>query len=560
MCCHGLTRQEETVNRLFLVAMLLIATAGCASENTELSDERAAAIAQISGEAIRTHMDILAADDMEGREAGTAGYEMAANYVADQYRAAGLEPLGDDGSYFQNIEFLESRLNPESAGLSFHKGDTIIELSLRDDFISSAGFGDSDARITAPLIFAGHGIYAPEYGHDDFAGVDVTGKIMVVLSGAPPQFATDQRAYFSSGTIKRGVAVERGAVGMITVRTPVDQKRRAWERYLPGIGRPSMRWIEADGSPFQGYSELVGRATLSQPGAEEFFELTGHDLDAIFEKHAAGETGSFDMEAEATILTTSAQRTVSSPNVIGLLEGSDPTLKNEYIIYTAHLDHIGIRPGKDGDDIHNGFYDNAAGVATILEIASAMAAMEPRPRRSIIFASVTAEEKGLQGSSYLARNPPVPAEQIVANLNIDMPYLGLPFTDVVVLGVEHSSLEAVVNQAASQLGLTVTPDPKPEEVRFVRSDQFSFVKEGVPAMYYKNGSITGNPDTDGEAALDDFLKNHYHQASDDSDLPYDTATGQKFGQVGMLLGLIVADDNSRPQWNEGDFFGDKFAK
>ena len=546
-----------------VVALVTSLLAGCGQETppaAEAPDHRAAAIESVTGAEVRQHMEILASDDMQGREAGTEFYERAADYVVRHYQDAGLKPLGDDGSYLQSIEFFETRLIPESAQFSLQKDDANIELVFRDDFIRSGGFGAADEEVSAPLVFVGHGIVAPELGHDDYSDIDVSGKILVVLSGAPPGFDTDRRAFYSSSRGKAEVAVAQGAIGMINVRTPIDQARRPWARYLPGVGSPGMRWLDSEGNPYQGFPELQGSATISESGAEKLFDLSGHDLDALFAKHEAGGTGSFDLGVSATLARRSTQRRVSSANVVGVLEGSDPELRNEHLVYTGHLDHIGLRPGKNGDDIHNGAYDNAAGVGAILEIAQAMAAMPMKPRRSVIFAMVTAEEKGLQGSSYFTKNPPVPASQLVANINIDMPYLGFPVLDVHAFGAEHSTLMAPADEATRQLGMQLTPDPKPEEVRFIRSDQFSFVVEGIPAVAFKAGMISSDPAIDGEAALDDFLKNHYHQSSDDLDLPYSAEGAERFSRAGLLMGLIVADDDERPRWVDNDFFGDKFAK
>lgn len=545
-----------------IVAVAVSLLAACAPDAPPQVDSRAIAIDAVdavAGEGIRRHMEVLADDRFEGREAGAAGYGRSADYVAGQYRSMGLIPLGDDGGYLQSIEFFETRLAPDSARLAVHAGETAAEFAFRDEFIRAGGYGEEREEITAPLVFVGHGITAPEYDHDDFSGVDVAGKIMVVLSGAPPQFATDQRAYYSSSRGKEEVAAGKGAAGIITVRTPVDQARRAWERFLPGIGTPGMRWLTDDGTPFHGFPELAGSALLSETGAEKLFSMSGHDLETIFEKHAAGETGSFDMGVSATLERVSQQRDVSSSNVVGLLQGSDPALRNEYVVYTAHLDHIGIREGEGGDDIHNGAYDNAAGIGAMLEIAAAMAVMETPPRRSVIFAAVTAEEKGLQGSSFFAKNPPVDIGRIVANINIDMPYLAFPVADIEAFGAEHSTLLAAVTEATELAGMGLTPDPMPEEVRFVRSDQFSFVKEGVPALAFKAGSQTSDSSVDGKAMLTDFLQNHYHRPSDDLDLPYSSEGARRFTQAALLLGLIVADADERPRWNEGDFFGEKFA-
>ena len=265
------------------------------------------------------------------------------------------------------------------------------------------------------------------------------------------------------------------------------------------------------------------------------------------------------MDVDAKLERVSTQRIVPSANVVAVLRGSDPRLADEYLVYSAHLDHIGIRPADDGDEINNGAYDNAAGIGTMLQVAAAMAAMPHAPRRSVIFAAVTAEEKGLQGSSYFAKNPPLPAAQLVANINIDMPYLGFPVADIQAFGAEHSTLYSAVRAATEKMGMGLTPDPLPAEVRFVRSDQFSFVQEGIPALAFKAGSRSSDPAIDGDAMLDDFLKNHYHQASDDLDLPWSEEGAERFARTALLLGLIVADKDERPAWKENDFFGEKFA-
>lgn len=553
----------KNVTKSCTIALLAIGLTACQADAPTLNPQ-AKAIASVTGSEVRAHMEVLAADEMQGREAGTEHYQAAADYVAEQYRRTGLEPMGDlEGqkrSFFQSIQFIETRLVPESARLAFQKDGLTLPLVFREDFIRRGGYGEANEAVTAELAFVGHGIVAPDIGHDDYAGINVKGKIIVVLSGAPPGFDTDRRAFYSSGRGKATKAVEQGAVGMISLRTPVDQKRRPWARYLPGVGSAGMRWVGADGQPHQGFVELKGSAILSETGAEKLFELSGTDLPALFEKHAAGGTGSFDLGVSASLARTSKQREVSSANVVGVLKGSDPQLTDEFVVYTGHLDHIGLRPGKDGDDIHNGAYDNAAGVGAILEVAQAMASQIIAPRRSVIFAMVTGEEKGLQGSSYFTRNPTVPANQLVANINIDMPYFGFPISDVHAFGAEHSTLLAPATLAAEQLGMTVTPDPKPEEVRFIRSDQFSFVREGVPAVAFKAGMQSSDPNIDGEAALNDFLKNHYHQPSDDLKLPYSAESAERFTRAALLMGLFVADAAERPRWIEDDFFGNRFAR
>ena len=517
-----------------------------------------ATLADITGRDIRAQMVILADDAMAGREAGSVAYDQAAAHVARLFAETGLNPLGEAGTFFQNIEFFETRLIPDSASTSLHAAGVTTELIFAEDFVRSGGYGEAVESITAPLVFAGYGVTAPEYDHDDYAQLDVDGKILVLLSGAPAHFATDQRAFYSSGRTKRALAAAKGALGIVSVRTPVDQARRPWDRYLSGIGRPGMRWLDTSGAPHGAYPQMSGSAALSETGAAKLFAVAGLNLEEIFAHHAAGGTRSFALNVDASLSRTSSQRTVSSANVLGLVPGSDPILRDEYVVYTAHLDHIGIRPGVDGDDIHNGAYDNAAGIGIIVEIARSM--MQLPPRRSVIFAAVTAEEKGLQGSSYLAKNPPVALDSLVANINIDMPFLGFPVSDVEAFGAEHSSLLAAVTQATRELNMGLTPDPMPEEVRFVRSDQFSFVQEGIPALAFKAGSQSSDPTIDGKAMLSEFLKSHYHRPSDDLSLPYSNEGAERFARAAARVGYIVANDDERPTWNPGDFFGERFAR
>ncbi len=511
----------------------------------------------VRGDRIRRDAEMLADDAMAGREAGTEGFDLAASFVAERFAALGLAPLSD-GSYLQEVELFWTRLLPESARITLQAGDTEIDLTIREDFVRSGGFGPGEERVDAEVVFAGHGIAAPEYEHDDFAGIDPAGVILVVLSGAPPHFETDLRAYYSSSTVKQTEAASRGALGLLVVRTPVDQRRRPWDRYLPGVGRTDMEWVDSGGVPFGGYPELAGSAVLSQGAAERLFELAGRDLSELFVHHGAGETGSFPLGVSAVLERSSDQGRTVSANVVGILAGDDPRLRDEYVVYTAHLDHLGTLD--DGDDqIHNGFYDNAVGVATLLEVARAMTKLPVPPRRSILFVALTAEEKGLLGSSFFAQNPPVPIERIVANLNIDMPFLGFPIGDVEAFGVEHSTLRSSVEKAAHAAGIVLSPDSMPERVRFVRSDQFSFVQRGIPALNLKPGSISTDDSFDGPAMLADFLDNHYHRSSDAGDQPFSESGAERFARTALLTGLWVASDKDRPSWNEGDFFGEKFA-
>jgi len=547
------------IARLTCIGLAALAFSGCGRATDTSNEGGSGPHAEPSAERVRAHMTVLADDAMQGREAGTAGYVRAAEYVAAQFAGFGLVPMGDDGSYFQSVPFLSTRLVPESASLVIVHGNEEWPLVFGEDFVTSGSFDADDESVTAALVFVGYGVDAPEHGHEDFTGVDTSGKILVRLTGAPPGFPTDERAYYSSSSVKNRSAVEHGAVGVITVRTPVDLPRLTWDRYVAAIGSSSMAWTDSDGRPFDTYPELKGEAVLGEAATETLFKTAGHDLDAIFARREAGETGAFDLGTVATLSRRSLRERTSAPNVIAMLPGADDSLQGQYLLYTAHLDHLGIRSGKAGDDIHNGAYDNAAGVATMLEVARVMAAKPETPRRTVVFAALTGEEKGLQGSSYLAQHPPFNIEGMVAVINIDMPYLGFPIAEIMGLGVEHSSLKPALENAALQAGLVYTPDPRPELVRFIRSDQFSFVRRGVPGLNLKPGARSSDPAFDGPAMHEAYLKDHYHQPSDDLELPFSQEGSERFARVALSLGLEVANGEQRPHWNADDFFGRQFA-
>ncbi len=540
-------------------SFLALIPGGCDSIDAPPDEPYAATLESLTGARIRNHIEVLAADDMQGREAGTAGHRKAAEYVAGQFAKFGLKPFGDHNTYFQNIDFLETRIVAGSASMELHRREIDMSLEFGKDFVVYGGFGGAEESVTAPLVFVGFGIQAAKYNHDDFAGVDVSGKILVVFTGAPPQFANDERAYYSSGAGKQALAVELGAIGIVTIRTPVDQQRLTWPRVLGSAASPGMRWMEADGVPHDGFPELTGNAILSESGAEQLFLLAGKDLDVLFEHHADGGTGSFELDVSATLNRRSSQRRISSPNVLALLPGGDGELSGEFVLFTAHLDHLGVQAGDHGDNIYNGAYDNAAGVATVIEVAGALARMSPTPRRSVIFAAVTAEEKGLRGSDFLAHNPPVANNNIVANINIDMPYLGYPIADVEGFGVNHSTLHNALIRATEELDIALSPDKHPELVRLIRSDQFSFVQQGIPGLNLKPGSNSSDPDIDGSELRGTFLREHYHGPSDDLDLPFSEEGAERFVRVAFMLGLIVANDDQPPKWQDGDFFGERYA-
>ena len=514
--------------------------------------------------AIRAHMDFLADDLLEGRAAGTPGYDIAAAYVASVFQTLGLEPAGDaDGdsrSWFQTYQLIESQLVPGSAEVTVTRDDGSESLTFETDFMARGDYLREQSEVTAGTTFVGFGVTAPELGHDDYAGVDVRGRIVAMFGGAPASFPADQRAFYSSGRVKMENAVARGAIGVISFYTDEFLARYPWETVVKSYAFPGMRWVAADGTVQATWPEIEGGVLLSPGGLERLLAGSGRTGAELQAEAAEGTPRAFELPGTVTLARSSTHRRLEDRNVAAILPGADPALRDEYVVITGHLDHIGVGPEVDGDTMYNGYYDNAAGIAIILETARALARSAERPARSILFLAVGAEEKGLLGSDYFAANPTVPIDALVANVNFDMPLFIFPTADVVAYGAEHSSLAAPTARAAAAAGFELSPDPMPEEVIFIRSDQFSLVRRGVPAVYLMPGMRSSDPAIDGAAAFRDFLTGRYHKPGDQSGLPFDDDTASRFTAMNYHLIRLIADAPERPTWNDGDFFGDRFGR
>jgi Zn-dependent M28 family amino/carboxypeptidase len=321
-----------------------------------------------------------------------------------------------------------------------------------------------------------------------------------------------------------------------------------------------MSWINLSGDAANYFPELEGSTLINVPPAEQLFSRSPISFEEALDAADAGTPMSTPLGVEVTLARKTDHESITSPNVIGIIRGSDPELANEYVVYTAHLDHVGTGVPIDGDTIYNGMYDNAMGSAQLIETARAFAAMPEPPRRSIVFIALTGEERGLVGSDYFAHYPTLPGDAIVANVNLDMPLLLFPIADIIAFGAEHSSLEGVIEEAIATEGFDLTPDPMPEEVIFIRSDQYSFVKQGVPSVFLVPGFTSSDGEIEGETLWREFLKTHYHQPSDDLSRPVDWPSAERFTRANVRIGYAVANDDARPTWNEGDFFGDKFGR
>ncbi|MFC3551984.1 M28 family metallopeptidase [Lysobacter cavernae] len=536
---------------------LALLLAACQREAPPAAKEPYDARAGADARRIEADVRFLADDLLEGREAGTRGYDLASLYVAQRFRALGLAPAGEDGSYYQRVPMLRGVTLAEGNALVIHRDGVSRTLAFREQFLPATNFNAAAADIEAPAVFVGQGVYAPELDHDDYAGVDVKGKIAVMFGGAPARFDNDRRAFHSSGRTKAQELVRRGAVGLILVQTDEEQRRHPWARIAGQWDRPAMRLRDADGKGVDTWPQLRAMAQVSAASADALLATNGRTTPQLFKALADGQLRAFDLPGSVRLAARTAITPVESRNVVARLDGAGR--QAEHVVFSAHLDHLGIGAPVDGgtqpqDRIYNGALDNALGIAVMLEAANHLAHAPAPLQRSLLFVAVTAEEKGLLGAEWFAQHPTVRGS-LVANVNMDMPMLLAPTRDVVPIGLEHSTLQPLVQQAAKEIGVALSPDPAPQEVVFVRSDQYAFVRAGVPAVYLDAG-YSG----DARALQDAFLRQHYHQPSDDATQPIQYADAARLAQLNARIGQLIADAPQRPAWNAGDFFGEKFAK
>ncbi|NLS25280.1 hypothetical protein S2M10_02430 [Sphingomonas sp. S2M10] len=502
--------------------------------------------------ALKAHVMFLASDALKGREAGSPEFEIAANYVASQFYAAGLKPAGDDGGYLQKVPLISYKLDGSGA-MSIGRGKASpVVLEAGKDFIAGANPEKPEYSVTAPVVFVGYGIVG--LGRDDYKGVDVKGKIVAFFGGAPASFPGEEGAHFQNPAAKAEIAKKHGAIGYITLESPLSAKSRPFAMYAAYANRPRVTWGTADGAGHIAAPGTPGLGMLSMAGAEKLFAGAKTPWSAIA-KAAAVDGATFKampLPGTITIAIKTALTPMPSFNVAGMIEGSDPRLAGEVVVLSAHLDHIGVgRPDAKGDTINNGALDDAIGTASLIEEAKRFKTAGTKPRRSILFLAVTAEEKGLVGSDYFAHNPTVKGT-IVADVNLDMPIITYPFEDIVVYGANHSTLGPIVAKAAAEIGVKMSDDPLPGENIFVRSDHYNFVRKGVPSVFLWPGA--GGP---GRAAIDHFMKNHYHQPSDEIDQQpaINWQSGVRFVDVNFRIANAIANGDAKPMWNKGDFFG-----
>lgn len=538
---------------------LAVITLGCsllfACQRQSVDPAPPTEIPQISGDAIFAHVSLLADDLYEGREAGKRGYQLAARYVAAQFEAMGLEP-GNNNSYLQSVSFVTAQIEKGSRGLSIAGNDVDRAFETFEEYTSTPTLAGEDVSITAPLVFVGYGVNAPSIERNDFENVDLEGKIAVVVTGAPTALGSEVRAFYRSTRYHKYPELEkRGAIGVISL-----QQRKIWSEGASVRGsKDATYWsLDAHGHPHYAFDGLQVSATLMEAGARELFAASPLSFADMAASIDAENYTPMDLGLTATITQKVRSGRVYGDNVVAVLEGSDPELKNEYVILSAHLDGKGLGD-EAGDNVYNGFYDNASGIGTMLEVARAFTQAKTRPKRSLIFIATVGEEKGLLGAHHYATNPTVPAESIVANVNMDMVMLLWEAQDVVAFGATHSTLQGVVERAVAKVGMELSPDPFPERGYFTRSDQFPFVQQGIPAVFFATGFKTPEEGVDPEVLYNNFMQTHYHGATDDETLRFHRPSAAKVAIANYMITLEIANNEQRPVWLKDDFFGDLYG-
>ncbi|HUJ19983.1 MAG TPA: M28 family peptidase [Bryobacteraceae bacterium] len=507
----------------------------------------------ISAARIRAHVRFLSSDLMEGRGPGTRGEQLATEYIATQFALAGLSPAGDHGTYFQQVPLTGVETQP-AAKLSATKDGQTVDFRWADEFVGVNEKLTADGRFEAEAIFVGHGIVAPEFQWDDFKGVDVRGKMLVLFTNEPPSddpkfFGGRALTYYGRWSYKYEEATRRGALGVIIIHTTPtagygwDVVRNSWSREQPYVR------LEP------GTHALSMAGWVTPEAGDKLLALSGHHVDELLKAANARDFRPIPLGITIRGTLPSKVREIQTRNVAGLVEGSDPRLKSEVVIYSAHWDHLGIGTPVNGDAIYNGAVDNGTGCGILLELARAWAAQPQKPRRSALFLSVTAEEGGLRGSEFYAEHPGIPAAKIALDMNYD----GLfPFgrtRDVVVNGAERTTAWPVVEAVATRMGLAIKPDPRPEQGSYYRSDHFSFAHVGIPAFSVEEGDdFVGKPAGFGAKAFEEYNEKHYHQPSDEFQESWDFSGLAEMARFGFLIGTEVANQQRMPTWRAGDEF------
>jgi Zn-dependent M28 family amino/carboxypeptidase len=545
----------------FLIAAAVTGSLADGAELPGLERARLTAAESITAEDLLRSVQTLASDEFEGRSPATRGEVKTVSYLIDQFRKFGLKPGNPDGTFQQNVPLMGVTGEPE---VELEAGGKRLPVALPLDCIANSLQFQPEVRVEkSELVFVGYGVVAPEYQWDDFKGVDLRGKTLVMLVGDPPvpdpadpskldekTFKGRAMTYYGRWTYKYEIAAARGAAAALIVH----ETGPAGYPYFVLIGSNTRENFDLQ-SPGRNLDRVPVQGWLSQSKAEELLAAAGQDYARLKQAAVLRDFRPVPLPAKATFRLRHTLRPVESRNVIGRIEGSDPKLRDEYLVISAHWDHIGRNEKLDGDQIYNGALDNATGTAGLLELAQAFSQLRPPPKRTLLFLAVTAEEKGLLGAKYYAEHPLYPLERTLANINMDGLNPWGRTKDIEVIGFGQSTLEDVLQQAADAVGRLVAPDSGPEKGRFFRSDHFEFAKLGVPGLYLKGGiQVLGKPSGYGKQKLDEYTERDYHKVSDEVKSDWDLSGAADDLKLLFEVTWRVANGQSHPQWKAGSEF------
>jgi Zn-dependent M28 family amino/carboxypeptidase len=544
----------------WFVAILLGCTTSVLAAD-ELALRLEPALEAITPDGMLAGIEVLASDEFEGRAPGTKGEDLSVKYISDQFKRIGLKPGNPDGTYVQDVPLAGIKSKPT---MSFVAGDKIINPNYPDDFVASSARLQPEIKIdNSNVIFVGYGVVAPEYGWDDYKNVDVHGKTLLMLVGDPPIpdpqnpskldekiFKGKAMTYYGRWTYKYEIAAQKGAAAAVIIHEtgpagyPYSVVKTSWgkENY------------EID-SPDKNMDAVGARCWITLDIAKKLLADCGQDFDALKKSALQKDFKPVTLKARANIDIKQQVHSFKSHNVIGKLEGIDPKLTDEYVIYTAHWDHLGRHPELQGDQIFNGAIDNASGVVSVIELAAAFAKLNPPPKRSVLFMATTAEEAGLLGAKYYAEHPLYPLEKTLADINIDTVNPWGKTRDIEDLSNGNSTLDDLLAEASKRNGRVMTPNSEPEKGNFYRADHFEFSKRGVPSLYTRGGkNFVGKPPDFGQQKTDDYTAHHYHQVSDEVDSNWDLSGAVQDVQLLLEVGYLVANGDKFPEWKPGTEF------
>jgi Zn-dependent M28 family amino/carboxypeptidase len=512
-----------------------------------------AAMQKINPDRIRAHVRFLADDLLEGRGTGQRGGELAAQYMATQFALYGLKPAGDNGTYMQKVPLVGVTPQPETTFSLVSANGSAMHLMPLEQYVAYDQTQQAQSEIDADLVFVGYGIEAPEYKWNDYKDVDVRGKVLLMLVNEPPSedvnfFKGKALTYYGRWTYKYEEAARKGAVGAILIHK-TEMASYPWE-VVRNSNSGEKAFLKLEGGP-----ALKAASWIQLDVARQLVSNAGMDLDKLMTSAESRDFRPVVLPAKLKAHMVSKVRTFESSNVIAMLPGGDRHMKDEAVMYTAHYDHLGIRSDMPGDNIYNGADDNATGCGILLEIARAYMEGPQKPRRSILFASVTAEEQGLLGSEYLGKHPPIPASQISLDLNYDdVPPLGAP-EEVEVSGSERTTFYPIIQSLAKTFRLTIRPDSRPDAGHYYRSDHFSLARVGIPAFSINEGvKYKGHDAAWGKQQADEFTSKHYHQPSDEYHPSMDFTGDAVMARFGFALGWEAASQMGEVAWQKGDEF------